>query len=340
MASFSHRFISFIALLFALFLGVLIALAWGSVDIPWREIPMHLLQAQEGQEHFHTILIQLRLPRIILAILVGSSLGLAGSVFQGLLRNPMADPYLVGISAGAGFGALLALYWGLDFHFMGFGARPLFAFLGGICSVFIVYRLARVGGKVPVVSFLLAGVALGFFLNALMSLLMVAMSRDLHRILYWLMGTFSGRGWSQLQIILPYYLIGFVLVMSQARNLNLLVLGEEAAQHLGLHVERCKKILILGASMLTASAVAVSGLIGFVGLVIPHIMRLLGGPDHRYLMPLSALGGSVFLLWGDTLARSLMPPMEIPVGVITAMAGGPFFLYLLRRHQSSYFGGG
>lgn len=192
----------------------------------------------------------------------------------------------------------------------------------------------------PVTSFLLAGVAVGFLLNAVMSVLMVAMGRDLHRVLYWLLGSFSGRGWTQVQLIIPYFIIGLIILVTQARNLNLLVLGEEAALHLGVNVEKSKRLLIAGATLLTASAVAVSGLVGFVGLIIPHIMRILAGPDHRVLLPLSGLGGALFLLWGDTMARSLMPPVELPVGVITALAGGPYFLYLLRRYRETYFGGG
>lgn len=327
------RITPFILLGIILIAGVILALAWGSVPISFFEIPRLLFNPGAEDFTMNLILMQLRLPRILLSIIIGASLGIAGCVFQGLLRNPMADPYLVGISAGAGLGALIAIFFRLDFMVLGLGALPLFAFFGGFATVFLVYYLAKVGNQVPVTSFLLAGVAVGFFFNALMSLLMVAMSRELHRVIYWLMGTFSGRGMLHVRMVLPYFLLGNILIISQARNLNLLCLGEEAAHHLGVNVERSKKILIFGASLLTASAVAVSGLIGFVGLVVPHIMRLFVGPDHRYLIPLTALGGAIFLVYGDTLARSLFPPTEIPVGIITALAGGPFFLYLLRRHQ-------
>jgi len=320
--------------------GALLALAWGSVNIPWQKIPGILMDSQTEYASWRTILVRLRLPRIVLGLVVGGALGMAGGVFQGLLRNPMADPYLVGISAGAGFGAVMAMLFGWNFTILGLGTLPFLAFAGALLTVFTVYQMARVGGRVPVTSFLLAGVAVGFFLNAIMSLMMVGMGRDLHRVFYWLMGTFSGRGWSELNLLLPYFILGLLLVLWQLRNLNLLVLGEEAALHLGVNVERTKLVLITGASLLTASAVAVSGLIGFVGLIVPHIMRLLIGPDHRFLVPFCGLAGGVFLMWGDTLARSLFPPLEIPVGIITALAGGPFFLYLLRRHQGQYFGQG
>jgi len=326
------------ALLILLLAGVFVALASGSVQIPLTEIPGVLLDSETDHTAWRSILLRLRLPRMFLGFAVGASLGMAGCVFQGLLRNPMADPYIVGISAGAGFGAVLAMLFGLNFVVLGFGSLPFMAFCGALTTVLVVYQLARVGGKVPVTSFLLAGVAVGFLLNALMSLLMVAMGRDMHRVFYWLMGTFSGRGFGDLQVIIPYFVLGLGLIVFQLRNLNLLVLGEEAAANLGVDVEKSKVILIIGASLLTASAVAVSGLIGFVGLIVPHIMRLLVGPDHRFLAPLSGLAGGVFLIWGDTLARSLFPPLEIPVGIITALAGGPFFLYLLRRHQGRYFG--
>lgn len=330
----------FIITLFLLLAGAFLALAWGSVPIPWSRLPVILFNPGPEEGTLQLILVQLRLPRIVLSMLVGFSLGVAGCVFQGLLRNPMADPYLVGISAGAGVGALMAMVLGWQFQVMGLGAGPFLAFAGGLGTVLFVYRLARVGGKVPVTSFLLAGVAVGFLLNAVMSVLMVAMGRDLHRVLYWLLGSFSGRGWTQVQLIIPYFIIGLIILVTQARNLNLLVLGEEAALHLGVNVEKSKRLLIAGATLLTASAVAVSGLVGFVGLIIPHIMRILAGPDHRVLLPLSGLGGALFLLWGDTMARSLMPPVELPVGVITALAGGPYFLYLLRRYRETYFGGG
>ncbi len=329
-----------IILLLLLVAGASIALAWGSVAIPWQRVLTIIVNPAPTEKTLHTILVQLRLPRIILSLLVGFSLAMSGCVFQGLLRNPMADPYLVGVSAGAGVGALLALYLGWQFKVLGFAAGPFLAFIGGLATVFLVYRLARIGGKVPVTSFLLSGVAVGFLLNAIMSLLMVLMSRELHRVLYWLMGSFAGKSWSQVAVIIPYFIVGSVLIIWQSRNLNLLVLGEEAAYHLGVDVERSKTVLIFGATTLTASAVAVSGLVGFVGLIIPHIVRLISGPDHRTLIPLSGLAGGVFLLWGDTIARSLLPPIEIPVGVITALAGGPFFLYLLRRHKQDYFGRG
>lgn len=312
------------------------ALTRGAVAIPLTRV-IAILTGREDNPAYNLIIMDIRLPRIILGFLVGLSLGAAGVVFQGLLRNPMADPYLAGISSGAGLGAVIALLFRIDFSLLGIPALPLFAFLGAMGTVFLVYNLSRVGRQVPMNIFLLTGIAMGFFWNALMSFLMVIKVRDLHRVIFWLMGSFSRAGWEKLPLIIPYIAVGTVLIFWKLKDLNLLLLGEEDAIALGVDVEKSKLILLLGSSLITAAAVSVSGVIGFVGLILPHISRLLLGPDNRILLPVAAVAGGTFLVFCDTLARSLLAPVELPVGIITAFFGAPFFIYLLKRKRRTYF---
>ncbi|MEC9488101.1 MAG: iron chelate uptake ABC transporter family permease subunit [Halanaerobium sp.] len=326
-------------LIICLFIGVLIfgwSLSRGAVNIPPDKI-LAIILGHGDDPAYNLIVTEIRLPRIVLSFLVGLSLAVAGVVFQGLLRNPMADPYLVGISSGAGLGAVITLLFNIQLSLLGIPALPLFAFLGALGTVFLVYNLSRVGQKVPMNIFLLTGIALGFFWNAAMSFLMVIKVRDLHRVIYWLMGSFGQAGWEKLPLLLPYLLIGLVLILWKLKDLNFLLLGEEDALSLGVDVERSKFVLLLGSSLITAAAVSVSGVIGFVGLIIPHISRLILGPDNRILLPAAAFTGGLFLVSCDTLARSLLSPVELPVGIITAFFGAPFFVYLLKRKKTTYF---
>lgn len=282
-----------------------------------------------------TIILQVRLPRVVLAVLVGSSLSTAGTVLQGLFRNPLADPYLLGVSSGAALGATVAIVAGFTWQFSGFGAVPLAALAGALFSLWLVYRLARVGGKLPVFTLLLAGVAVGSFLTALVSWLVFWGQEKIHQAVFWLMGGFSARDWGDVALCLPYVAVGLTVCLAWARELNLMLTGEEAAAQLGVNVERAKLVLVVAAALLTAASVAVGGLIGFVGLVVPHIMRIVVGPDHRVLLPASALGGAVFLAAADVVARTVLAPAEVPLGIVTALTGGPFFMYLLRRKGGS-----
>ncbi|NLW56735.1 MAG: iron chelate uptake ABC transporter family permease subunit [Firmicutes bacterium] len=279
------------------------------------------------------ILFGLRLPRIILAVLVGAALAVAGVIFQGLFRNPMADPYVLGASSGAAFGATMAAVSGSNLLVFGLGARPLFAFAGALLTTTLVYRLARSGRRYSLTTLLLAGIAVSAFMSALTTLLLFFRQEELGRVLFWTMGGFSYTRWVEVKVILPYLVFGLLLASRFARELNLLLLGEEKAHQLGLEVEKLQRYLLFTASLLVAAAVSVAGTIGFVGLVVPHIMRLLLGPDHRPLLPLSALAGGIFLLVADTLARMLLAPGELPVGILTSFVGGPFFLYLLRKNR-------
>lgn len=287
------------------------------------------------------ILLQIRVPRVFMAGIVGGSLAVAGVVFQGLFRNPMADPYVIGISSGAALGAILAMVTGASLELAGFSAVPLFAFTGGILTILLVYRMARVGRSVPVMTLLLAGIAISAFLSALVSLCTYFAGAKLHQVVFWMMGGLGGATWSKVRIMLPYALAGYIPVAFYARDLNVLLLGEETAQHLGVETEKVKLILLVGASLLVAAAVSTSGMIGFVGLVVPHLIRLLAGPDHRFLLPASALLGASLLIATDTLARTIIAPTELPVGIITAILGAPLFIYLLKKRKKlRYFGGG
>lgn len=278
------------------------------------------------------LLLDLRLPRIVLALIVGAALSTAGACFQGLFRNPLAEPYLLGVSAGAGLGATVAIVW-KPMPSLGIFTLPLFAFVGAIGAALLVYRLANFGGYLGGASLLLSGVAVGSTLTAIMSFMMVATEQDLHTVVIWLMGGLSTASWPKVWFTLPVVAAGFFFMLCMARRLNLLLMGEERAQQLGIDSQRTRRNLMMVAAVTTAAVVAFSGLIGFIGLMVPHIMRLLVGPDHRRLLPAAALFGAVFLLLADTLARTVIAPAEIPVGVITAATGGPFFLYLLRTRK-------
>jgi iron complex transport system permease protein len=282
------------------------------------------------------IILSLRLPRALAAALVGIALAASGVLFQGLLRNPMADPYIIGTSGGAALGATIAMMLPLSLAGVRFGLVPVFAFVGALATVMIVYRLALVGGQAPITTLLLAGFAVSSMLAAVMSFLMLISGRNIPNILIWLMGGVSTSGWNALGVVAPMILAGLGLSFFFTADLNALLLGEEAAAHLGVHVERRKIGLLALGSFLAATAVSISGLVGFVGLVMPHIARLAFGPEHRRLLPAAALMGGIFLVLADLLARLLLSPTELPVGMITAAVGAPFFLYLLKRTQTPY----
>ncbi len=322
-----------LAALAAVFLTFVLALSVGSTSIPFRTVMRSIFSPDAELARYRVIVREIRFPRIVLSFLVGTGLAIAGVIFQGIIRNPLVDPYIVGISAGAGTAVTFVIVFNLSFTFFYFSTIPLFAFFGALATVALVYNLARTKNKVPVMTFMLAGVATAFILDAVRSLVMVMGTQDIEQVVFWLMGSLSGSSWGDIAMILPYYFIGMVPLIFYLNDLNLILLGEENAHHLGVNVEKVKKILIAGATLVTAAVVSVSGGIGFIGLVIPHIARMMIGPDHRKLLPLAALLGGIFLVISDMLARSLMPPLEIPVGIITALAGGPYFIYLLRRRK-------
>jgi len=326
--------------------AMLLACAVGAVSIPPLDIvkmTLNRLPLFDFQPTWQltdeTIIFQIRLIRVVAGVLIGAALATAGVLFQGLLRNPMADPYIIGTSAGAALGATLAMMVPLGLAFAGFGLVPVGAFCGALLTVLLVYNLARVGGKTPVVSMLLAGFVVSAMLASVMSFLIIVsdiLQLKLHSVFSFIMGSISVQEWSQIAVIAPLILGGIVVARFFAFHLNAFALGEEGAAYLGISVEREKILILALGSLLTACAVSLSGLIGFVGLVVPHAVRLALGPDHRLLLPASALAGAAFLVIADTLARTLLAPTEIPVGIFTALIGAPFFIFLLRRSRREY----
>ena len=328
-----------------LVLALLLSIAVGSVFIPPEALAGLLLGKLPGiqisadwPEAFSVIVFRIRLPHTALVTLTGAALAGSGAAYQGLFRNPLADPYLIGVASGAGLGAVLAMASPLSGRWLGLYTVPVAAFLGAMLTVGIVYSLARAGRQIPMTTLILAGVAVGSFASALTSFLMLRSHGELRRTLAWLLGGFSIGGWEPVLAVLPYILIGLLVLGFSGHALNVLQFGDEQAEQLGLRVERTKLILIAAASLATAAAVSFSGIIGFVGLIVPHLVRLLWGSDYRRLIPLSVLGGATALLVADLLARVVMAPEELPVGVLTALAGAPFFLWVLRRSRGAQLG--
>jgi iron complex transport system permease protein len=309
--------------------AILVAAALGSALVGAEPISLVRALAEAGVDR--VILFRLRLPRALLAAVVGAALAAAGTVLQALLRNPLADPHMLGVSGGAAVGAAAMLMLG------GGGALPAVlvpvgAFGGGLLAMLVVYRVGSVHGRLQPYMFLLAGVVTNAFCGALiMALNALADFFQAHGILFWLLGSLQTQSYALVAASGLYVLVGLVWLTRQARPLNALSLGEEGAAQLGVDVARVRRTAFVVSSLLVGAAVSVSGMIGFVGLIVPHVTRLLLGPDHRLLLPASALTGAIFLVLADTLARSALGATEIPVGVVTALCGGPFFIYLLRR---------
>ncbi len=276
-----------------------------------------------------------RLPRVLCGVMVGAALAAAGTVYQGMFRNPMADPFVISASQGAALGAAMAIVLGVGTSLLGTNAIPVFAFIGCIASVLVVYFISRVGSRVPITTLLLSGIAVGLFELAIITYLQTIAGERLGPLTFWIIGSLSSSRvtWGGILSILPFIIVGLVITYAYSRDLNLLSLGEDQAQHLGINVERVKLILLISGAFMTAAAVSISGLIGFIGLMIPHMTRLLVGPDHRILLPASVLLGATFLVFCDGIVRLLSSPSEVPVGVITVMSGVVFFLFLLRRKK-------
>ncbi|PIS28662.1 iron ABC transporter [Candidatus Saganbacteria bacterium CG08_land_8_20_14_0_20_45_16] len=303
-----------------LLLVILISLLLGSVIIS----PRDLLKSE--------ILWQIRLPRVILAALVGLLLSISGVVLQGILRNPLADPYILGISSGGAVGAAISISLGANFVVFGISSVPATAFFFSLLAVFIVYKLSQVAGRAAPETLILSGVALAAFASAILSLLII-INGNLQAIYFWLLGSLSSATWGNVITVIPYALLGGGTAYFFSKELNALLLGEEMAITLGVEVENTRLILIAAASLMTAAAVSVSGLIGFVGLIVPHWIRLMVGPNHRMLIPFSAFSGMILMVAADLISRTILSPMEIPIGIIMALVGAPFFLYLLRRRR-------
>jgi iron complex transport system permease protein len=334
----------FAAVLVVMSLGLLVSVALatriGRLDLTWETLTGVVLgklglAAPTADRTTEVVVWGIRLSRVVLSVLVGSLLAVAGVVFQGLLLNPLADPFTIGVSTGAAFGVALLVMAGAGGSYWGLSPLPLGALAGAVVSLVAVIALSRQGGRLRKESLVLAGIVVSTFLSALISLIKSLDEESLSAIVFWIMGSFSGRGWVHVGFLLPYAAAGLLLIARHSRELDILALGEDTSHYLGVAVSRVRLELLLGASLLTAGAVSVSGVIGFVGLVVPHLMRMLAGPAHGRLLVLSALGGSLTLLWADVAARIILPSgQELPAGVVTALLGGPFFFYLLKSRRS------
>lgn len=318
--------------------AVVAATSAGAVSIPWLSTAKIVFAQMSGIQlggwdaAHETIILQIRLPRVLVAALVGGALSVCGAVMQALFRNPMADPGIIGVSSGGSLGAVTAIYLGLaHLHYL---LVPAAAFCGAVLATFFVYLLATSRGQTQMATLLLAGIAVSSFLSATTSLILSFSQENVMReILFWMMGGLSARGWPHVTMIVLPVLVGMTILFCHTRYLNILLLGDEAAQSLGVAAQRTRMVLLAVASLVTGAAVSVSGVIAFVGLVTPHIIRILVGPDHRLLLPASAFGGAIFLIAADLFARLVIRPVELQVGIVTAFVGAPFFLYLLRKQK-------
>lgn len=321
--------------------GVLAALSWGQVYVPVESM-LAVISGQFGAGFFSAtpvtpeqtaVIWNIRLPRTIVGLLVGAALAVSGAVMQGVFSNPLAEPGIIGISAGASFGAVIAIALGLTASSMLF--MPLFALAGALLAMAMTVFLVAGGGRIPAMVLLLSGVAINMMLGAVTSAILTFMNEHrLREYLFWLVGGLDYRRWEHVYLAVGPIVIGIIVLFFLSRHLDILVLGDDEARAVGMPVALFRFVLLFAAALTTATAVCVSGNVGFVGLVVPHIMRLLIGPGHRLLLPVSALTGGVFLVFCDTVGRVLLSPVEIRVGIVTALVGAPYFLYLLRRARN------
>lgn len=329
-----------------LLFSIVVSLSLGSANLPLSEVWRILLNKIPGlgslitpdwQTTSETIILKVRLPRLALALVVGAALAVAGAGFQGVLRNPLADPYTLGVATGASVGASVIILTGMQ-SALGQWTVPLVAFVTGILTLVIVFRLAGTQGVMRLETLILSGVVVQAFLGAFVSFMVTLSKSVVNEILFWQMGSVAMRGWSYSGVVLPYLLVGTAVLLYFGRSLNLLALGERQAAHLGVNVSRTRLVVLIVSTLMTAAAVSVSGVVAFVGLVIPHLVRLVVGPDYRLIIPLSTIVGSVYLIWADTLARLVLSPKDIPLGIVTALLGAPFFAYLLSRQKKRLSG--
>jgi iron complex transport system permease protein len=275
----------------------------------------------------------LRAPRIVLSVLVGAALSVCGAAYQSVFRNPLTDPYVLGISSGASVGAAVAILLGLEAYMLGVGACAL---VTGLLTIVVIYRIASIGNRMHTTTLLLTGVCITFLMSAIISFIMVLRQDKMDSIIFWTMGSFASASWTEVAIVAPVVAVGIGIVLYYARDLNLLLAGSETARSLGVEVERVKRVLLLSTTLMVAFCVATCGVIGFVGLVVPHCLRLVLGPDNRRIVPCAIFAGGLFMLLCDTLARTLLMPAELPVGSLTALAGAPLFIYLLYKNKKRY----
>ncbi|WP_141433259.1 iron ABC transporter permease [Bacillus sp. 03113] len=326
---------------FFLIVSIFLAISVGTVSVPMKDFiqiilveVFHVIPKDQVDQGLSAIVMNIRIPRVILAGIVGASLAIAGAAFQGLLRNPLADPYTLGVSSGASVGAVLTIFFHLSIPFLGLYTLPLLSIAASwITILFVLLFAQKVERSMRVETIILTGIIFSSFLGAFISLMIALTGEELRQIIGWLLGGVSMRGWAYIQIIFPFFIIGSIILIINANELNALTFGEEKAHHLGVNVQKRKMLILTAGSILTGAAVAVSGTIGFVGLVIPHLTRLLWGSDHKHLLPLSILTGSGFLILADLAARTVLSPRELPIGVITALIGAPVFALILMNRR-------
>nr|WP_285851146.1 iron ABC transporter permease [Sporosarcina aquimarina] len=314
--------------------AVLLTAVGLGVSIGSVHVPISTLWNQGADTTATNILWKIRMPRVILAGLVGASLAIAGAAFQGLLKNPLADPYTLGVSSGASVGAVMTLFFGISIPFLGLYTLPVFSMVGAAITMFVVLGFAKLVDRgLNMETIILTGIIFGSFLGSVLSLMIALTGEELRQIISWLLGSVSMRGWNYINMILPFTIIGSLLLWMNRRELNAMLFGEDRAKHLGVDVKRRKLVILIGGSILTGAAVSVSGTIGFVGLVVPHMTRLIWGSDHRHLLTLSFMNGATLLIICDLIARTIISPTELPVGVITAFIGAPVFAFIFYRQR-------
>lgn len=334
----------FMIMVIAFFIELVLCTALGAADIPFlsavkavlSKIPLinSLVDAGSIKESHIIIITGIRLPRVILAACIGSALSVSGASFQSIFKNPLADPYVIGSSSGGALGAAVAIVLKSRLSIPGgFSIVSAFAFFGALGATYIVYIIGKIGGKLSITAIILSGVAMNSLLSAILSLVLIFNRDQMNQIIMWTMGSFGNSGWDQILIVLPGIIVGVLIIYLCSRDLNLMLMGEESAQHLGVNTARLKKIVLFTGAFLTGLSVSVSGVIGFVGIFIPHVVRLIMGPDNRVIVPFTVLGGAMFMMAADMLSRILIPPAEVPVGILTAVVGGPFFIYLLIKSR-------
>lgn len=331
-------------LLVVLMCSAALAATFGAADISVGDVIEIVMShvkgiSPENMDRSKDLIVwNIRMPRIFMAVIIGMALAGSGVVFQAVFQNPMADPYVLGISSGAAFGAALVIVSGFVVTNQFFSTVTLGAFAGAMTASLVVWQISKVGGKTQIMTLLLSGIALNFLLSSGISMLMVFNREQVERIVFWTMGSLATASWTQVGILLIPVVLGVILFRVFSRDLNIMLMGEDAAQSLGVNVEKLRVVMLMTASAVTAAAVSVSGIIGFVGLIIPHAVRMIVGPDHRRLIPAAVLSGGIFLLFADTVARTLFAPSEIPIGVMTAMIGAPYFIYLLQNSKGKVSG--
>lgn len=338
----SNKILAYIVAALVLGIAVITGISIGTVSVPALDVIRIIgaasfqLPVPESIDPMHSnIVMNIRFPRVVLAGLVGASLAIAGAAFQGLLRNPLADPYTLGVSSGASVGAVVTLFFGVSLPFTGMFTLPVMSIVFAFLTILIVLVFARrIDRSMKVETIILTGIIFSSFLGALISLMIALTGDELRQIIGWLLGSVSMRGWDYIKIIFPFFIIGSTILLLNGRELNAMSFGEEKAQYIGVNVQKRKMLILIAGSILTGAAVAVSGTIGFVGLVIPHLTRIIWGPDHRHLLPLSIFTGSAFLILADLVARTVISPTELPIGVITSLIGAPVFAIILMKRRS------